>query len=144
MEVCDIAFSTNQRAAFMRSLLLITTFLALMLTACTSATDSAQSLPPGDATRGAALFTESINGAPACSTCHSIDGTSSTGPTLKGFAPVAGTRVSGLSAREYAYQSIVQPATYLVSRYGNLMYNQYAQRLSAQQIADLIAYLLTL
>jgi hypothetical protein len=40
------------------------------------------------------------------------------------------------------HQSVVQPAAYIVSGFGNVMFNQYAQRLSAQQIADLVAYLL--
>jgi hypothetical protein len=38
----------------------------------------------------------------------------------------------------------MRPADYLVNGFGNSMYNQYGQRLSPQQIADLTAYLLTL
>jgi hypothetical protein len=49
-----------------------------------------------------------------------------------------------MSAEEYAQTSILQPAAYLVSGFSNTMYNQYGQHLSQQDIADLIAYLLTL
>lgn len=116
----------------------------LALAACGSAQAALVDLPEGDATRGAQLFTQSVNGAPACSTCHTLDGTSLVGPSLQGYDAVAPTRVTNTSAEAYTHISIVQPATYLVSGFGNSMYNQYAQRLSPQEIADLIAYLLTL
>jgi cytochrome c553 len=117
----------------------------LFITACGSSDlpQTANDLPAGDATRGAALFTQSINGAPACSSCHTVDGTALVGPSLQGFEARASTRVDGQSAAEYAYQSIIHPSAYIVSGYGNLMYNQYAQHLSAQQIADLMAYILS-
>jgi mono/diheme cytochrome c family protein len=128
----------------MRTLLLVSVLLAVVLVSCTSPGNTASSLPGGDASRGAVLFTQAVNGTPPCSTCHSVDASQLSGPNLQGFAAAAGTRIKGTSARDYAYESIVRPAAHLVSGYGNLMYNQYGQRLNAQQIADLIAYLLTL
>ncbi len=116
----------------------------VVLAACTPASGALESLPQGDATRGAQLFTQLVNGAPACSTCHTINGDPLVGPSLQGFAARAPARIANTSAADYAHASIVQPAAYLVSGFGNSMYEQYAQRLSSQDIADLIAYLLTL
>jgi cytochrome c oxidase subunit 2 len=125
-------------------MIIILTFGALMAACSSGSTDSAASLPPGDATRGADLFTQAVGGAPACSTCHTLDGTTLVGPGLEGYAETATTRVEGASALDYTYGSIVRPAAHIVSGFGNTMYNQYAQRLTPQQTADLIAYLLTL
>src|SRR5690606_10159088 len=108
------------------------------------AATSPEALPPGDAANGEALFTQAISGAPACSTCHSLDGSALVGPTLQGYAEIAAARVEGESAQDYTYTSIVQPAAHVVNGFPNAMYNQYGQRLSAQQLSDLIAYLLTL
>ncbi|MEO8609850.1 MAG: cytochrome c [Chloroflexota bacterium] len=101
-------------------------------------------LPPGDATHGAELFTQSVNGAPPCSTCHQTDENTLVGPGLKGFGARAGTRVEGQSAEQYTQESIMHPASFVVSGFANAMYNQYASKLSPQDIADLTAYLLTL
>lgn len=126
---------------------LLPLLLLMMAAACTgdaSNANAADSLLVGQPERGAQLFTETINGAPACNSCHTVDGTLLLAPSMEGFAERAGTRIAGMSAEAYAYQSITLPAAYLVSGFRNLMYNQYAQRLSPQQIADLVAYLLTL
>jgi len=120
--------------------------LVIILVACSSAgnTASFEDLPPGDAAHGAELFTQPVGGAPSCSSCHTLNGTTLVGPSFQGFSTVAQTRVPNTSAEEYTYTSITQPTAYLVSGFGNTMYTQYAQRLTTQQIADLIAYLLTL
>lgn len=115
---------------------------ALMIAACTPAAAS-EPLPTGDAERGAQLFNQSVNGAPACSTCHTLDGTALVGPSLQGAADAA-ARVAGQSAEDYLYTSIMQPAAFVVSGYSNSMYNQYVQYLSPQDTADFIAFLLTL
>ena len=125
-------------------ILSIFALVLLTLTACSSTPTEFTDLPEGNVERGATLFTQSVNGAPACSTCHTLDGTVVVGPSLQGFGDAASSRVSEMSAQEYAHASIVQPASFLVSGFGNSMYNQYAQRLSPQEIADLVAYLLTL
>jgi mono/diheme cytochrome c family protein len=105
---------------------------------------SLDDLPAGDAGHGAALFTQSVNNAPACSACHSTDGSFSPGPPLDGYGQKAGTRVKGQSAEAYAFYSILRPARHLVRGYSNVMPADYATKLSAQDVADLIAYLLTL
>ena len=130
-----------------RTIVFACLLLLLVCSACSPTnanSDSNEPLPTGDATRGAALFTQAINGAPACSTCHTLDGSTVVGPSLKGFAAVAPTRIQGTSSTDYARDSILKPASYIVSGFANLMYGQFAQQLTPQQTADLIAYLLTL
>jgi mono/diheme cytochrome c family protein len=90
--------------------------------------------------RGERLFSQTINTAPACSTCHMIDGDATLGPILTGYRERAATH--GVSAEEYTYISIIRPGSYIVPGYANSMYSQYDIRLSEQQIADLMAYML--
>ncbi len=120
--------------------------LILLLAACNQDDDSLQfsDLPTGDAARGEALFTQQVNGAPACSSCHNINDKDSSGPALAGYAERAGKRVKEESAEQYTLTSILQPASHIVDNYSNLMYRNYEEKLTHQQIADLIAYLLTL
>lgn len=129
----------------MRILSLTLIFLVLV-TACDANPPSVISydqLPPaGDVERGAELFNQPINSAPPCSGCHLPNSPAS--PDLAGFAERAGNRVEGETAREYAFYSIVEPGRYIVEGFGNAMWNQYDESLSPQDIADLIAYLLSL
>lgn len=119
--------------------------LGILLAACSTAPSStAEPLQPGDAARGEALFSQTINEAPPCSSCHRLDGTPLVGPSLQGFGDVAAARIEGMAAEDYARASILQPASHLASGYRNLMYSQYEQRLTPQQTSDLIAYILTL
>jgi cytochrome c oxidase subunit II len=119
--------------------------LAALIGACTPTENiSTEPLPTGDAERGAALFTQSVGGAPACSTCHTLDGTTLVGPSLQGYATRVSSRVQDTSAEIYTHDSIARPSAHVVEGFPNAMYGQYAQALSPQQFADLIAYLLTL
>ena len=98
-----------------------------------------------DAGSGEKLFGQSNNEAPACAACHSITGESSgIGNSLAGVADVAGERVKGQTAREYLYWSILRPGQRLVAGYSNIMYADYEESLEAADLADLIAYMLTL
>jgi mono/diheme cytochrome c family protein len=126
---------------------------ALMLSVCIILAGCASSsskiafsdLPStGNADHGAQIFAAGANEAPACTTCHRTDTTQLLGPGLGGFAAQAANRVQGLSAKEYAFQSIVSPAKFMVSGYTNLMYDKYSEKLSPQDIADVIAYLMQL
>lgn len=104
----------------------------------------------GDPARGGALFVNLGGDTPACATCHSVAPSplprfgATNGPSLVGIGERAGARVPGLSAEAYLRESILTPDRYLVEGYDNLMYADYAQVLSAQALADLIAYLLSL
>ena len=101
-------------------------------------------LPDGDATRGAQIFTESINGTPACASCHAISGSEKSGPSLDDFGAVAAERVNDQDAETYTFYSILRPAKHIVRSYSNVMPSDYADKLSRQDIADLIAYLMSL
>ena len=127
--------------------LAICALVALFSAACSGAQPpvSFADLPVGDAERGAQLFSQGINGAPECSSCHTLDGSALGGPSLQNYAAVAPVAEAGASSlAEYTFTSITQPGTFVVSGFGNTMYAQYQRQLSPQDMADLIAYLLTL
>ena len=127
-----------------RRIALLITLLVLAACAPPESRHTFDNLPVGDSASGEKLFAQNNGEAPACTTCHTINGRSSIGPSLQGFGERAGTRVEEQSAGEYAFDSIIRPARSLVQGYSNLMYAEYDQQLEAADIADLIAYILTL
>lgn len=129
----------------MKRILVMSLLSLLTLTACgATSTVELSSLPEGDPIRGVSLFNESIDGAPACSSCHRLDEETSTGPSMAGFTERAASRVEGQSAEDYTLTSILSPSRYIVSGFGNLMYARYRSKISNQDLVDLIAYLLSL
>jgi cytochrome c oxidase subunit 2 len=119
--------------------------LALICAACgpTGSANESTDLPTGDPAAGDTLFHQKIGGLPECSTCHSLDGTRGTGPSLQGFGEIAASRRSGEDAVTYTMNSIVSPGQYVIPGFSNLMPSAYGQQLSRQQLADLIAYVLS-
>lgn len=126
--------------------LAICALVAVFSTACSPPPPASfAELPAGDAGRGAQLFSQSVNGAPECSSCHMLDDQTLVGPGMANYAAVAPVADAGASSlAEYTFVSITQPGAFVVSGFGNTMYAQYQRQLSPQDIADLIAYLLTL
>jgi mono/diheme cytochrome c family protein len=119
--------------------------ILLLCAACAPAgpTVSTIDLPEGDAANGEALFSQTLNGLPECSSCHSLDGTRGTGPTLQGFGDVAGERRRGEDALTYTMHSIVSPNQYILPGFSGLMPPTYGQVLERQELADLIAFVLS-
>lgn len=129
----------------MKQILILSLLSLLTLAACaTTSTPELTSLPEGDPVRGERLFTEEINGAPSCTSCHRLDDERATGPSLAGYARRAITRIEGQSAQDYTATSILSPSRYIVRGFSNLMYINYRSKMSNQDLADLIAYLLSL
>lgn len=96
----------------------------------------------GDAARGKSLFMLSAG----CNACHDTTvGVTIVGPSLKGVAARAATRKPGLTAIDYLRESIKQPNAYVVQGFApGVMVQNYGVTLTAGQIDDLVAYLLTL
>jgi mono/diheme cytochrome c family protein len=113
-------------------------------------TDLTQTLPAGDAANGRVL----AEGTLGCAACHTL---STVGPAWAGdgAAPGIGTRAAArldeagyagaaTTAQQYLLESIVDTNAYLVSGFEpNLMPANFAGRLTPQDAADLIAYMLT-
>ena len=127
-----------------RPFAVIVVFVAL--TACSKGEPKIafSDLPDGHAENGEVLFHQKIDNAPACASCHNIDDTKGQGPGLGGLQDRADKRVDGQSAEEYVYYSILRPSKHLVSGFSNVMFSKYEEKLSAQELADLIAYVLSL
>jgi cytochrome c551/c552 len=87
---------------------------------------------------------EAIALANGCVGCHSTDPNQTmTGPTWFQVGDRAAGRVPGESPAFYLHQSIVEPNVYIVPNYQpNLMPDNFDERLSTQDLADLIAFLL--
>lgn len=125
--------------------------------------DLTKPLPPGDPQRGAALWNQEVKqasgAAASCKACHSLKpGEVLVGPSMAGIATWAAERIKApdykgqaKTPEEYIRESIQQPNAYIVepdkyaaspgvskmpANLGNLM--------SAQDLADLIAFLMTL
>lgn len=98
----------------------------------------------GNASAGETLFKQALVGQnPGCATCHSVDGSQLVGPSLKGVAERAASRVQGESAAEYLHQSLVEPNAYVVEGFSEGIMPSY-KGLSEAQLNDLVAYLLAL
>ncbi|MDC0712294.1 c-type cytochrome [Stigmatella sp. ncwal1] len=109
---------------------------------------SAEGLPPGSPRAGAVLFHERF----ACVACHGspeFQGEVHAAPSLHGFAKAGAARVAGMSAAQYAYESLLFPGAFIAPGCaGNVPCQEpslmpvYGDALSAQEMADLISYLL--
>lgn len=106
--------------------------------------DLSQPLPPGDPARGEMLFNGQVNGQYPCSACHGLfEGQVTTCPNLMGIAVRAAMRVSDYSAERYIRESIVSPDAYVVEGYTpGIMPQNFAQTMTAQDLADVLAFLL--
>lgn len=98
-------------------------------------------MPAADAANGQALSVS--NG---CIACHSLEkDVRVVGPSWYSVGSAAGERVAGESAGLYLYTSIVDPNAYINEGYvAGLMPLTYKDILSNEQMADVIAYLLSL
>ncbi|MBI5713007.1 MAG: c-type cytochrome [Chloroflexi bacterium] len=110
-------------------------------------TDINVQLPQGDAANGEKLFTgKGPNGAYACSACHSLEPNKTVvGPSFAGLAGNAAKRKEGTSAEKYFVESIIKPNDFLVPGFNaNLMQQNFGQLMDKKELADIIAYLMTL
>jgi cytochrome c551/c552 len=96
-------------------------------------------LPAGDAANGEALFRSE-----GCFACHSLEpAESGIGPSLAGVAERAAGQ-SNDSAEVYLVESIIDPDAYVVDGFQDgIMPQGFGQRLTEQQLADLVAFLMS-
>lgn len=130
----------------MRKTIFVLAILALLLAACGGGGGAAPApSSSGSAANGEKLFKQTVIGAqPGCITCHSLDGSKLVGPSLQGIATRGGNEVAGKSAEAYIKESIVNPNAHVVKDYPQGVMQSYEKELTADQLADLVAYLLTL
>ncbi|MGI9643129.1 MAG: hydrogenase iron-sulfur subunit [Acidimicrobiia bacterium] len=96
---------------------------------------------------GRSLYFETTLGVNAgCRVCHSLrPGEVIVGPTFAGIGTAAATRIPGMSAEDYLFESILDPNAYIVDGFEpNVMLANYDELLSEEEIANLVAFLLTL
>ncbi|OGO27529.1 MAG: cytochrome c oxidase subunit II [Chloroflexi bacterium RBG_16_54_18] len=83
-----------------------------------------------------------------CVACHSQDGTRIVGPSWKGIYGNTETLTDGTTVtvdEAYLHESIIQPFVKIVAGYpANVMPLNYEEQLSDQQIADIIAFIMSL
>ncbi len=88
-----------------------------------------------------------VYGELGCASCHEAGPLNlwrPVGPPLDHVGTVAESRRAGLSAEEYLRQSIVDPGSYVVPGYPDSMPRGLGDRISAEDLADLVRYLSTL
>jgi mono/diheme cytochrome c family protein len=91
-----------------------------------------------DAARGAQLVVSY-----ACTACHREGAANGVAPAFTGVAARAAQRRPPMTARAYIYESIVNPSAYVVENYPNSMLQNLRDRLTDQELGDIIAYLLS-
>jgi cytochrome c553 len=116
----------------------------------TVGTDITKTLPAGDAKNGETLATTL-----GCTACHVASATGPYWPAKDG-TPGVGTRAAdrlkdpaykgkATSPEQYLFESVVNPNAYVVNGFASgVMPQNYANQLTDQNLADIIAYLLTL
>lgn len=110
----------------------------------------------GDPEAGERLYTSLTIGrteVPGCFTCHSLEpGEIKVGPSHAGVAERAAQVVqqdnytgSAITAEEYLRESILKPDAYVEFGFApGVMYQAYSATLTDGEVADLVAFLMTL
>lgn len=96
---------------------------------------------------GEMLFQQPTFGnSPGCIACHSQEpGIVIVGPSLAGIATQAEGRIPGKSPAEYLRESIIDPNTFIPDGFTEgVMYQNYGDELTEEQIDKLVSFLLTL
>ena len=111
--------------------------------------ESWEDLPPGDATNGQNLY--QINGCVGCHGDPTNPASATVGPNLGNIGNDAATRVPDTPAEQYIFESILNPNAFIAPECPNgpcaqpsVMRADYGLVLSEQDMADLIAYYMTL
>ncbi len=127
----------------MRQFVLICVAAALLVGCSPNAGSSTPKLDPNSAeARGSALF----SGKGRCTTCHSLSpDVTIVGPSLAGVATRAEKREPPLTAAEFLEESILDPDKVKAPGFEQLQMDiSLAKTLTTDEIADLVAYMLTL
>jgi mono/diheme cytochrome c family protein len=96
---------------------------------------------------GEMLFEQPTFGnAPGCIACHSLEpGVVLVGPSLAGIATLAEERIPGKPPAEYLHESIIDPNAFVPDGFiEGVMYQNYGDELTEDQIDKLVSFLLTL
>jgi nitric oxide reductase subunit C len=121
--------------------------VALTSTVAPAAPQSRAYSGKGNPANGEELFTSQ-----GCSACHSLkEGERIVGPSLYRVGQTAADRIKGTdyrgkakTAEEYIRESIVEPNVYIVPGFpAGVMPQDFGRKLGAQDIDDLIAFLMT-
>lgn len=106
--------------------------------------EDAAAVEPGVARDPETLFT-----AMACAGCHNLQEEQSqtnrgpVGPHMGNLAEIAGNRVSGQTAEEYVYNSIVEPNAFVVEGYtAGIMPATFVDSMTEEEIRALVDWLL--
>jgi len=95
-------------------------------------------LQDADADNGARLVEQY-----GCVACHRLGVATHVAPAFEGIAERSAIRRPPLTAAAYIYESITNPAAYVVEDYQPAMPQNYPDRLSDQELGNMLAYLLT-
>jgi nitric oxide reductase subunit C len=128
-----------------KPVLFVALTLALALAACGQPTPAGVGqVQIGEAAAGKQVFHEIST--PACGACHSLEpGKVIVGPSLAGIGTTAPYQAAGLSPAEFLHQSIIEPDADLAPGFAaQVMPTTYSVQLTEEQIADLVAFLLSL
>ncbi len=129
-----------------RTWLLLAAAAALLLVACggsDSGTPEVAASEAGDPAAGRQVFNTGGSSQIPCATCHTLDGTDLVGPSLQGIGERAATTIPDMAAADYIRQAIIDPSAHVVEGFSDTMNKDYGERLRAEEIDNLIAFLLT-
>jgi len=130
----------------MKTLIIILSLLILV--ACGGDTKSGVSeaaISGGNPANGEKLFDN------RCLACHAIEADEErVGPSVAGLATESAKIINdsnytgeAQTAEAYILESIIDPEAYLTEGYAPVMSTNYGDQLSEQELADLVAYLMT-
>ncbi len=119
--------------------ILLFSAILLLLGACSNNTEEEPVEADPVVATGERLFKQN------CSRCHSLKPDQViTGPSLAGVATRASDRLPDSDAREYIFQSITDPGSYVVDGFPNVMPPNFQEELEESELDAIITFLLTL